>query len=214
MSDGRVCSNRRKSAQLLVAAAACSVAAACYTSYPTGSAYDSAIITAYSKSAPFGSFKTFALADSVVYLSTSGSSLSGISTAYNTTILTTIAANMTALGFSEVNNPKTADVVLIPAVTTSTTSGYASYGYGSYWGWYGYYPSYSYYYPSYTVPYSYTTGTLLVGMINNDGVTTGSLPLVWVGASVGLLSASSLTAATITSSINGMFNASPYLKVQ
>ncbi len=213
MSDGRVCIIGRRSARLLVAAAACSVVAACYTSYPTGSSYDSAIITAYSKSAPFGSFKTFALADSVVYLSTS-TSLSGVSTAYNSTILTALTANMTALGYTQVNNPKTADVVLIPAVTTSTTSGYASYGYGSYWGWYGYYPSYSYYYPSYTVPYSYTTGTLLVGMINNGGVTTGSLPIIWVGASVGLLSASNLTASGITSSVNSMFNASPYLKAQ
>ncbi len=213
MSDGRVCNYWRRSARLLVAAAACSTIAACYTSYPTGSAYDSSIITAYSKSAPFGSFKTFALADSVVYLSTS-SSLSGVSTAYNSTILSTITANMTSLGYSEVNNPKSADVVLIPAVTTSTTSGYASYGYGSYWGWYGYYPSYSYYYPSYTVPYSYTTGTLLVGMINNNGVSGTSLPLIWVGASVGLLSASNLTASGISSSINSMFTASPYLKVQ
>ncbi len=213
MSDGRVCILGRRSARLLVAAAACSVVAACYTSYPTGSSYDASTITAYSKSAPFGSFKTFALADSVVYLSTS-SSLSGVSTAYNSTILTALTANMTALGYTQVNNPKTADVVLIPAVTTSTTSGYASYGYGSYWGWYGYYPSYSYYYPSYTVPYSYTTGTLLVGMINNGGVTTGSLPIIWVGASVGLLSASNLTASGITSSVNSMFNASPYLKAQ
>ena len=216
MRDGRVCSIRRKSTRLLAAAAMCSVAGACYTSYPTGSAYDAAIITAYSKSAPFGSFKTFSLADSVVYLASAGTSLSGISTAYNTTILSTIAANMASLGFTEVSNPKTADVVLIPAVTTTTTSGYASYGSGSYWGWYGYYPSYSYYYPSYTVPYSYTTGTVLVGMINNQMVTTTSstLPIIWVGASVGLLSASSLTAATVTSSINAMFNASPYLKVQ
>jgi len=195
-----------------VAAGACAAIAACYTSYPTGSAYDTAIITAYSQSAPFGSFRTFALADSVVYLTTSA--ISGVSTAYNATILSTIAANMTALGYSEVSNPKTADVVLIPAVTTTTTTGYASYGYGSYWGWYGYYPSYSYYYPSYTVPYTYTTGTLLVGMINNNGVTGTSLPLIWTGASVGLLSASSLTAATVTSSINAMFNASPYLKIQ
>ena len=138
----------------------------------------------------------------------------GVSTSYNSTILSSIATNMTSLGYTEVSNPKAADVVLLPAVTTTTTSGYASYGYGSYWGWYGYYPSYSYYYPSYTVPYSYTTGTLLVGMINNNGITGTSLPLIWVGASVGLLSASNLTASGISSSINSMFNASPYLKAQ
>jgi hypothetical protein len=212
MSDGRVCTKWHKSARLLVAGAACFGIAACYTDYPTGSAYNASIITAYSKTAAFGSFKTFALADSVVYLSTS--TISGVSTAYNATILSTIAANMASLGYTEVNNPKSADVVLIPAVTTSTTSGYASYGYGSYWGWYGYYPSASYYYPSYSVPYSYTTGTLLVGMIDNNAVTTTTLPIIWVGASVGLLSSSTVTAASIPTSINAMFTASPYLRAQ
>lgn len=136
-----------------------------------------------------------------------------INSIYAGPILANIEANMQSLGWtrktmSEVD-PDTV-IHLLPAAWTTTTL------VGGYWGGYycWYYPYYcggGWYYPYYPVS-SYTTGTLVMTLVDHQSPSTDDSKLVvWTGAINGLLSGT-YEIDRITKGIDQAFTQSPYLK--
>jgi hypothetical protein len=132
-------------------------------------------------------------------------------------ILSSIDENMTALGFTPVGfpgntdptqNPDKADVNVLPFVARTTWTGSSCYPY--YWDyWYGY-PGAGWCYP-YT--YTFTTGSILIAMVDSVPA-PGTQPNVEWGAGINGLLDGSTTSQILTrvnNSINQAFKQSPYL---
>jgi hypothetical protein len=119
---------------------------------------------------------------------------------------------MTDLGWTKVDVNSDPDVQLLPAAWTTTTIVSGGYWGGYYCWWYPYYcGGGGWYYPYYPVS-SYSTGTMVISMIDakHEG-TDGGLPLVWTAAMNGLLSGTYET-NRVNQGIDQAFKQSPYLK--
>jgi hypothetical protein len=164
------------------------------------------VYTNYTQTFDFASAGTYVMPDSVVKVTgnlTEGQKPEYVKAPYNKQIIDEIESNMTELGWERVYDPNTADVSLLPAVWTNTTVVY----WYDYWCWYDYYYcGWGYYYPYYT---SYTTGTLVIGMIasGSDYVEPTS---VWTAAANGVMSGSSSISRALNC-IDQAFKQSPYL---
>ncbi|HEV8514511.1 MAG TPA: DUF4136 domain-containing protein [Cyclobacteriaceae bacterium] len=131
---------------------------------------------------------------------------------YATPILAQIDANMSSLGWTKVDVNSNPDVQLLPATWESTTIIYGGY-WGGYWCWY--YPYYctggGWYYP-YVPVTTYTTGTLVMSMVDPNAESTDSnRRVVWTGAINGLL-AGTYDPSRVSKGIDQAFKQSPYLK--
>lgn len=183
--------------------------------YPKGPIYysDSDLVaTNYDSGFDFGTQVTFSMPDSVVHIVDPGTRESNIDRTYDQTILDEIESNMLSRGFEKVDDPFDADFIVQPYVWSSTTTG-VIYDY-SYWGWY--YPPYGGYYPSYGwgYVYSYTYGTLLIDIVDKNGIDPVEefIPIVWTGAMNGALSDNRNDVKTrIENGIDKCFEQSPYL---
>ena len=114
---------------------------------------------------------------------------------------------MTAYGWTRVEDPDQADLILLPAAWTNTTVVY----WYDYWCWYYYYYcGWGWYYPPVSVS-SYTTGTLVMTMVV-DGDEYVEPTRVWTGAINGLLSGVQ-SGSRINNGIDQAFTQSPYLKI-
>jgi hypothetical protein len=166
------------------------------------------VFTNYTESFDFASAGTYAMPDKVVKVTgnlTEGEEPEYVSEPYNTQILNNIQTNMTALGWSKVEDPADADLTLFPAVWTNTTVVY----WYDYWCWYYYYCGWGYYYPYYS---TYTTGTMVMTMVvSGEGYPEPSS--VWIAAINGLLSGYS-DESRINSAIDQAFEQSPYLNTK
>jgi hypothetical protein len=122
----------------------------------------------------------------------------------NTQVLQKIVSNMTALGYTKVEDPAKADLVLFPAVWTNTSVYY----YYDYWCWYyPYYCGWGWGYPSVS---SYTTGTLLLTLVA-DGAEYVQPTNVWTAAVNGLMSGY-YDVSRVNNAIDQAFKQSAYLK--
>jgi len=167
------------------------------------------VFTNYTESFDFASSGTYAMPDNVVKVTgnlAEGQDPEFVSEPYNTQILSNIQSNMTALGWTKVDDPADADVTLMPAVWTNTTVVY----WYDYWCWYYYYYcGWGYYYPYYS---TYTTGTMVMTMVvSGEGYAEPSS--VWIAAINGLLSGYS-DESRINSAIDQAFEQSPYLNTK
>ena len=100
------------------------------------------------------------------------------------------------------------DLLLAPAAWETTTIFYW-YDYW-YWWWGGYYPGWPYYPPVYYS--SYTTGTLLMNLIDPDELGSNGNPILqWSGAINGILT-KSYNATRVNNLIDKVFTISPYLE--
>jgi len=205
----------------------------CYPNDNDISISDSDIVmTAYNDSVGFTTLKTYFMTDTVYTVRDDTSDHSLID--YNDQIISTIASNMSAMGYTRVYAGNT-DVpdVKVAAVAIQTTNVSVSYWYPYYggwgwgWGWYwksssrgtDYYYGYpGYYYPGYWgYPYysTYTTGTLLIEMANpNDyRVVDGDTvtPIYWGAGVTGVLSSGS-DLSRVTNGIDKAFELSPQIK--
>ena len=166
------------------------------------------VFTNYTESFDFASAGSYAMPDKIVKVTgnlTEGEEPEYVSEPYNTQILNNIQTNMTALGWSKVEDPADADLTLFPAVWTNTTVVY----WYDYWCWYYYYCGWGYYYPYYS---TYTTGTMVMTMVvSGDGYAEPSS--VWIAAINGLLSGYS-DESRINSAIDQAFEQSPYLNTK
>jgi hypothetical protein len=130
---------------------------------------------------------------------------------YAQPILAQIDANMQALGWTKVDVNSNPDVQLLPAAWESTTIIYGGYWGGYYCWYYPYYCGGGWYYP-YVPVTTYTTGTLVMTLVDpNAESTDGSKRVAWTGAINGLLSGS-YDAGRVNKGIDQAFTQSPYLK--
>jgi len=125
-----------------------------------------------------------------------------------TLILANIEANMQRKGWQRVDVSENPDMLLTPASWEVTTINY----WYDYWGWWwgGYYPGWGY--PPYYVT-SYSTGTLLMSLIDPTLESANGNPIVqWTGAINGILT-SSYNASRVNTAVDQAFNQSPYLTI-
>lgn len=169
------------------------------------------VFTEYDQEFDFKSKQTYAMPDNVVNVS--GNIVEGeppdfIEEPYNSQIIERIENNLMNLGWERVDDPETADVVLLPASWTNTTVYY----WYDYWCWYYYwYCGWGWYwYPTVSVS-AYTTGTLIMTMVV-DGDEYIDPALVWTGAINGLLSGVQ-NGTRLNNGIDQAFIQSPYLKI-
>jgi hypothetical protein len=181
--------------------------------YPQGPEYIEdmdVVLTNFEDDYDFSSKATYALPDRIVKITgdvVDGEDPSFIPDAFATVILGQIETNMTKLGWQKVDVDDNPDVLLTPAAWETTTIVY----YYDYWSWWygGYYPYWGYY-PSYAS--SYSTGTLLMRMIDPDVVGGNGNPVtLWTGAVNGILTYT-YNASRVNTAIDRAFNQSPYLK--
>ena len=193
-------------------------ATACYPDRSVDSTTEFASVTTlYDRAAPFESITKYALPDTVLYVPREEGK--EVPAATQTQILQAIRNNLNSLGWTEVLAPTTnnpVNVYVTAAVASETYVGWV-YDYWGYWGWYPYWPpgwsGGGWYYPGYWYPYSYTTGSVILGMIDaRPNIQPGRAPLVWTGAVNGVF-ADQITNTTIAvQGINQAFKQSPYLK--
>jgi hypothetical protein len=188
----------------------------CYPDYGlTVTDYDT-VITIFDENANFKQ-PTYAMPDTVVHLVDEGTSEDNIDRSKDQLILSTIASNMTALGYQRVAVDTTAAppafAILVGVTTTEnyTTVYYPGYGYWGGWGWWGGYPGWGY--PGGTVTYNYQTGTIFLTMLEPGKINAGdgTYAGIWLARLNGVLSSSVSTNQRITQRINDAFNQSPYL---
>ena len=191
-------------------------AIACYPDRSVDSTTEFASVTTlFDKEADFETVTRYALPDTVLYVPKLEDE---VPAATQAAILSSIRTNLNQLGWTEVINPRTTDVdVYVVATVTSETSTYWVYWW-DYWGWYPYWPvgwtgaSASWYYPGYWYPYSYTTGTVLIGMADaRKPATDGRIPLMWSAGVNGVLADQGTNVSIATAAIDQAFEQSPYL---
>lgn len=185
--------------------------------YPEGADkiqdYDVAM-TNYDKSADFGTFTTFSIADTIVYFSNDkGTTLNH---QYDQQIVDLVTANFEKRGYVQVDTTENPSfVVTISAFSNINYAYYVDNWYNNwswYWGWWGgpFNPYYSWYPVS---VYSYRTGSVAIDMISTAARADGKVNVVWTGIADGLLQGSnSFILNRLDKQINQCFVQSPYLR--
>lgn len=181
----------------------------CYPDGPESSEELDIVYTNYTETFDFSSKGTYSMPDKIVKVE--GNLIEGeepefVDEPVNSQMLQQIESNMTALGWTKVEDPANADLVLFPAVWTNTTIIY----YYDYWCWYyPYYCGWGYYYPSAT---SYTTGTLVMTLVA-DGENYIEPTSVWIAAANGVMTGEYNT-SRVLGAIDQAFEQSPYLNTK
>jgi len=177
------------------------------------------VVSLFDKSANFGALKTYSMPDSIVHICAIEAEQQErdcpkeLTRAYDAKILSQIRQNLLAMGFTPATDPQQADVfVVVAANATDNYGGYTYYPW--YWGWYypGY-PGWGWYYPPTTVVYEFTTGALLINMIDPAKKDTANkrVGTVWVAAINGLLGEGGNPQTRLTTTIDQAFQQSTYL---
>jgi hypothetical protein len=185
----------------------------CYPDGPTYTEDLDLVITHHNPDYDFVAKGTYAMPDKVVEITgnlTEGDLPEYLPDANATVILNAIESNMESLGWTRVaiDASPAPDILMTPAAWETTTITYY-YDYW-YWWWGGYYPYYPYYPPVYS--YSYTTGTLLMTMIDPNELNGSGNPIhQWTGAVNGILN-DKFDGSRVTKLIDQAFDQSPYLK--
>jgi hypothetical protein len=164
--------------------------------------------TFYDENVNFSNFKTYAMPDTIVKIT--GAGVSSSKGQYDDLILDQIEANMGAVGYTRVQNPDQADMLLTVAVVNDEYNMNNSYDYGDYYGDPYDYGSGGYYDTG--SDYQVSTGTVLMNLANHkDGDTTRESSM-WVGILNGILEQSfTNTNRRLIELINQAFVQSPYL---
>lgn len=180
----------------------------CYPPGPEATEELDLVFTNYSEDYQFQSANTYSMPDQIVKVTGNledGEAPEFVKEPYNTQVLDQIENNMSALGWTRVDDPDNADLVLFPAVWSNTTVYY----WYDYWCWYyPYYCGWGWYYP---VVSSYTTGTLVMTLVA-DGDNFVEPSRVWTGAINGLLTGA-YNAGRVEKGIDQAFVQSPYLQI-
>ena len=110
-----------------------------------------------------------------------------IDSKFGDVILENIRQNLSANGWTEVDEAAGPDIVILP---TAFETDFLYFYDPGYWCWY--YPCWGWWYPGYAPGYvtGYTTGTVLVQMTDPNGVQNDEVPVVWTAAINGLLQGS------------------------
>ncbi len=183
----------------------------CYLEGPEYTEELDLVLSNYDNEYDFAAKGTYSIPDKIVKVTGDATAPPEyIKDLYGVPILAEINAQMNALGWTKVDVNSNPDIQLMPAAWTTTTI------VGGYWGgyycwWYPYYCGGGWYYP-YTPVSSYSTGTLLMTMVDPSKESTdGSVRVVWTSAMNGLLSGT-YEIDRVKSGIDQAFKQSPYLK--
>jgi hypothetical protein len=192
--------------------------AGCYPNGPDYAEELDVVLTRHNDTYEFGTKTTYAMPDKIVKIT--GNLQEGEAPAFMpdesaAMILSKIEENMNALGYSRVSlESEGADLLLLPASWETTTItvwyDYWYWWYGGYypgWGWGGYYP----YYPPVSVS-SYTTGTLMMNLIDKTEVGANGNPVTQWNAVINGVLTYTYDASRINAGIDKAFDQSPYLK--
>ena len=205
-------SRKRLSALMLALAVAVAGSGCTPGSEPESVTAFDTVTTLFDKNTDFAALHTFTVVDSVFHLVDPGQS-DNISRAYDTQVLTQIRTEMTNLGWTEIANPgpgNAPDVSLNVAATTAENI--VGEYWPPYWGYYPGYPGYGWGW-GYSTIYNYTTGTLLMTMLDlkHPDPGTQTVPVVWTGALNGVLEAPGTVPERLQRGIDQAFDQSPYL---
>ena len=195
----------------------CVFVVSCTTDYNLSTSDYDTQITLYVPGVDFSSYKTYLMPDTIMHLVGEGDK-DDISRKYDALIISNIESNFAARGYVKLSDTTVQKVDFVVALTaySSTYVGYY-YDYWYYWGYYppygGYWgPGYGYYPP---VTYSYTTGSLIISMIDpaKSDVVNKKISPMWFGRISGLLGDTySSTQTRILNALNQTFAQSPYLE--
>jgi len=211
--------------------------AGCYPSESLLTEEFDTVVTVYDSEQDFTKFKTYTMPDTVVQIGDPDSNDYidlEITQDEMDKIVNQVRQNMNALGYVEIKpNPDTGvldqepDVGLfVEALGQKRTViyTYPGGGWGGYWGWYSGFPGWGWgpgwggWYPPAVGSYSYPVGTLIVNYVDvgEDEPGNGSdgpfIPTPWIGILNGILQQTTAGDSRVTSSIDQMFDQSPYLK--
>lgn len=177
------------------------------------------IATKYDPSADFSSYHTYSINPQVALVSNAQGADTVLQQNYADQLIATIRTNMNARGYTESADLDSADlgfnIVVIKEINTSDVVypgswwGYPGYADPYYWGGcFDCYYSYPYYYS-----YSYTTGTIVLEMIDlNSAQNNDKLIVRWAGIGNGMLSDyNSSNIKEAKAAIDQMFTQSPYI---
>lgn len=196
--------------------------------YPKGAEYTSdynLIGTSFDPAFDFNVASTFVLPDTIVFIQDENDTREYLTDEQEQIILDDIRSNFEAMGW--VDSTSTADsssivdvVITITGIATKTQGAWWSYwgwygGWGSYYpGWGGgYYPGWGYPGGGYPVYYEYTTGSLIIEMIdwkNADPEAEGPVR-VWGAGLNGFVNRVPVNTNKILEAVDKMFELSPYL---
>lgn len=197
--------------------------AGCYPGSGSFTAEETDVVaTVYDTTANFSSNKTFFVPDTVMHLEDpdEGDPVD-IPRTHDALMISTVKQNLQSLGYTELTNPSASnlpDVVVTIQVTATKWTGYVYYPWWGYWGWYPWYPpgwgpGWGPIYPCCVSGYSYTTGTILLDMIDVSESASEDLNIPWNAAINGVVTSGS-TGARIQDRIDKAFAQSGYLEVQ
>jgi len=185
--------------------------------YPDGPDYTEdldLVVTNHNADYGFAAKTTYAMPNQIVKVTGNlqeGDDPEFIPPATATQILDRIEANMTSLGWVRVALDASPDLLLMPASWETTTIYY----YYDYWyWWYGGYPGYGWggYYPPIYYGGSYTSGTLVMTLMDPDELNGNGNPVKqWTGAINGILE-SKFQPNRVLPLIDQAFDQSSYLK--
>ncbi len=203
--------------------------------YPGGIEYYSdtdIVVTQYDENFDFASNQNYFMPDTIHHVVEEGKE-DDVDRSYDAQILARIATHMATAGYTRFESDEIGDSILVDSanvvltvVVTSTE--YSGIGYipggGGWWGYYpgwgwggGYYPGYPWY-PGYgwgyPYTYSYSTGSMFIEMIDEDGIDHFEevLPVTWQVSINGLLSGDAEnTLWRVERAIDQSFEQSQYL---
>lgn len=184
----------------------------CYPGGPDYAEEMDIVLTKHNAEYDFVSKGTYAMPDKIVKITgdiAEGENPTFLPDVTAQKILARIDDNMKAYGWTKVAVSANPDLLLTPAAWETTT---VYYWYDYWYWWYGgYYPYWGYGYPP--VYYSsYTTGTVLMTLMDPDELTGEGIPVrQWQGAINGILT-SAYNATRVNEAIDKAFSISPYLK--
>jgi hypothetical protein len=181
--------------------------------YPDGPTYVDELDIVYSTYDPTYDFTikhTFAIPDSIMKIDDkliAGGNPDFVKDQFARVMLDRIILNMENAGWERVAKDKDPDVLLFPSAYEITTT---VYDFGTYWNWW--YPGGGWFYPFPVA--SFTTGSLIVDMIDPHQLSADDRPLVaWLFFVNGLLQGNTANFnPRVTSAIDQAFIQSPYLK--
>jgi Domain of unknown function (DUF4136) len=161
--------------------------------------------------------RTFAVPDTVVELRGDVN----MDHAVDRIIVDRVRSNFLALGWTEVRDTSgpPPDVLVVLGASTRTEVGYTYVDWYSAWGYLPYWgatadPTWAWGVPGGAIPYVYEVGTLLMTMVDLRAPreTTRNVPVLWVAAINGVLSADA-TLPRVLTGVDQAFTQSPYLEV-
>ncbi len=179
-------------------------------------AEDMVIYTKYDLTANFATYKTFAIVPNIAYIDGKDSSV--LTDANAQALLGEITLNMENRGYKLTSRTSAPDLgINVTAIKNTSTTVYTP---GWYWGYPGYYspgwwgyPGYGYDYP-YPPTYisSYSTGTLLIDLVDLKNKTTDNKVMIRWNAYIRALMTGNHTLDDIIKSIDQAFKQTPAIK--